>query len=112
MRQLSLKNRRPALKFTEPGTPVFFVPIRYWETQEPETGSIADHGEELERDVNFVYAFHNVYGHNVYMSAASTFLTREEAVAAALRLKAEYEAELETEIQEIMARILANRATK
>ena len=78
------------------GTRIFYVAGRFWETQEPETGHIA---EELPDDSENIYAFHDGFGHNVYLRADRAFLTRDDAVAEALRLKEEKEAQNEAEFE-------------
>ncbi len=102
--------------FAEPGTPIFYVPIRYWEVQEPETGHMVDVGDEGREihanDPNFIYAFHDGYGHNVYLDAKRAFLTHDEAVTEAHRLKAEYEEKAEAEFQVVFAKIMADLKAK
>ena len=69
------------------GTRLFFVPIRYWEDHYPiETGYIAGHTIHPDDvpavlwNTNDVYAFHDGYGHNVYMQTSRVFLTLEDAI--------------------------------
>jgi hypothetical protein len=69
---------------------LFFVPIRYWEEKEPETGHLVvdkDHPRD-DPTAAHVYVYHDGYGHNVYMDRARTFATRDEAIAVAERLAA------------------------
>lgn len=84
------------------GTPVFIVPIRYWENQEPETGHIVAHinvdGKETSAGPEHIYVFHDGYGHNVYTSLDRAFLTRDEAIDEANRLKAIKDAEFEDRV--------------
>ncbi len=80
-------------------TPLFFVPIRYWESKEPLTGHL------VEKNGDSIYAYHDGYGHNVYMNAKDVFLTREEAIAEAERRIVERDAQAEAEVEEMMARI-------
>jgi hypothetical protein len=83
------------------GTPLFFVPIRYWEVQEPETG----HALGEKNDGKHVYVYHDGYGHNVYMDATRTFDTREEAITEAFRLKDLKQKEEDDEFDQMMARV-------
>ena len=100
------------------GTPLYFVPIRFWEPHPIETGTVAAHktfhGEPLDSFTHdgFVYAFHNVYGHEVYMRAADTFLTVEDAMTERARRARAREAQEEAEMDQLMARIFADWARK
>lgn len=77
------------------GTKLFFVPIRFWEIQEPETGHVVEHNvcgtviPDGEGDDRFTYVYHDGYGHTVYMQRPRCFTTHAAAVAEALRLKVE-----------------------
>lgn len=98
------------------GTKLYFVPIRFWEVAAPETGSVAEHanfaGELLPNPTHdgFVYAFHDLFGHNVYMRQADTFLTADEALAEMQRRNTEKEQEEARELDSVMARIKAHKA--
>lgn len=86
--------------FEKEGTPLFFVPIRYWENDQPETGHLVkDEGGDS------LYVYHDGYGHNVYMPRDRSFTTREAAVAEAHRLAAEKQAKDDGEFEEMMARM-------
>lgn len=94
------------------GTKLFFVPIRYWENDPIETGKVALHtnlaGDEVWPSFThdgFVYAFHDGYGHNVYMSAKDVFLTEEEALEDAKKRTIARDAAIEAEMQAFMKRI-------
>jgi hypothetical protein len=93
------------------GTPLYFVPIRYWEAEPIETGTVALHiGVEDEiwdsftKD-GFVYAYHNDYGHEVYMRAADTFLTVEAAMEERDRRTLARKIEQEAELEAFMLRV-------
>lgn len=85
------------------GTAVFFVPIRYWEKPPVEAGRVAEHKTFAGLTIpswthdEFLYAYHNGYGHNVYMSAKDTFLTETEAIEERDRRAIEYEAKRKAE---------------
>lgn len=102
----------------ELGAVLFFVPIRFWETQEPETGRLVAHtmssGEVLANPTadGFTYAYHDGYGHNVYMRTADCFETKEAAVAEALRRNAEKEIADEAELDRVLAAIKGRLALK
>ncbi len=85
---------------------LFFVPIRYWETQEPETGHLVIDGDHpYNLDSAHVYVFHDGYGHGVYMDRNRTFATREEAIARANEMKAEKDAEEDRQLDLMMQRM-------
>lgn len=92
------------------GQILYKVPIRYWETQEPESCEYIQDGGKSGNGKDNLYVLHHGYGHSVYLSADDCFPTREEAVAEALRRKAqyEYEAEFEAECDAIFDKILAS----
>lgn len=94
------------------GTPLYFVPIRFWEPWPIETGTVAVHhgvkpGEIWDSFTHdgFVYAYHNDYGHNVYMRAKDTFLTVEDAMAERDRRADAKTAADEAEMEAFLARI-------
>lgn len=68
------------------GTELFVVPIRYWDNDEINTARVAEHttfeGTIIPdgNDPNFVYAFSDDYGHNVYLDRSMTFTDRVEAI--------------------------------
>jgi hypothetical protein len=100
-----------------PSDKLFFVPIRFWEEQEPETGRLADPDSDNDSDVldpedyeddptnAHVYVYHDGYGHNVYMDRDRTFASREEAIADAHRRIAEKDAKEDAEMEIIMKRM-------
>jgi hypothetical protein len=107
------------------GTRLFFVPIRFWEVQEPETGYVAEHttfeGEIIpdgsESMCNgygeaSVYVFHDGYGHDVYMQRDRAFETREEALLYADILIAHREMQNAIEMVGVMKRIYAEMAKR
>lgn len=98
------------------GTRLFFVPIRYWEDRPIETGAVALHKgiEEGEIWPSFthdgsVYAFHDGYGHNVYMRTKDVFLTKEEVLEEIKIRKASDDAALRAEEEEFMKRIFCDK---
>lgn len=85
--------------------PMWLVPIRYWETQEPircdflrDTRTPEDHPE-----AGTSYVFHHGYRHNVYVHPANLFDTPEEARTEALRRKEVKEREDEAAVDRLMA---------
>jgi hypothetical protein len=99
------------------GTRLWFVPIRFWETTEPQTGHVAEHvvvGNVRPDDSsdNHVYAYHDGYGHNVYMERADSFETPEAAVAEAERRAAEKAAKDKAEFDEWWSRVIAAHPPK
>lgn len=101
----------------KPSDKLFFVPIRFWETQEPETGRLANPDADDDSDVldpedyednpesAHVYVYHDGYGHNVYMDRSRTFASREEAIADAHRRIAEKDAAEDAQMELIMQRM-------
>jgi hypothetical protein len=80
------------------GTRLWFVPIRYWENQVPETGMVLRH-EDIDGDNGkddptdpYIYVHHDGYGHAVYMRRADAFISEDLAISEAHRRKAEKEA--------------------
>lgn len=101
--------------FPPVGTPLYFVPIRFWEDCPVRTGSVAIHtnldGSLLPSftEDGFVYAFHDEYGHNVYMSAKDTFFSHRAATDERDRRKAMREDAERIELNALMERIFADR---
>jgi len=98
----------------EIGTKLFFVPIRFWEPYEIETGTVVEHDVcgEIKPDLHtdrHVYVFHDGYGHTVYMRRESSFLTRAEVDAQVEALRAEKLAEEEAALDAFMARVFGSR---
>ncbi|RWB95606.1 MAG: hypothetical protein EOQ56_28065 [Mesorhizobium sp.] len=92
------------------GTRLFFVPIRFWEDYPIETGYVAEHttfeGEVVPSwSQDHVYAFHDGYGHNVYMQAPRSFLTEAEALAEKERLATEKKVKDDEEFEVVWQRI-------
>jgi len=95
------------------GTPLWFSPIRYWEDTTPETGIVALHtnfsGDKVLDSFSegSVYAFHDDYGHTVYMPADRTFLSEADAIADAEARSVVYFAEEKVQMDALMEKIYA-----
>lgn len=87
------------------GTTVWFVPIRYWETTEPEEATIIEHNSETKS----LYVHHHGYGHSVYMPKDTYPFTNKAKAAKAIDLKTElYKLELADGAEYLSERILAS----
>jgi hypothetical protein len=90
------------------GQKLYITPIRFWETAEPETAILV----EPDNGSTHLMVFHDGYGHNVYVQKDKTFATPEE-VAKDIEIKlAAREAEIETEVNEIIERIMSRFKNK
>lgn len=87
-----------------PGQTVYITPIRFWETRELVTGTV----KEVCAD-NFMYLFHNEYGHDVYVSKDKIFATPEEAQIRIDQMIEQREKEIEAETEIILQRILERK---
>lgn len=68
------------------GTELYVVPIRYWECDDLKTARVSENltfeGDPIPdgNDPNFVYAFSDDYGHDVYLDRDMVFTDRDEAI--------------------------------
>lgn len=97
------------------GTLLYFVPIRFWEMRPIETGTVALHttldGRVLDSFTHdgFVYAYHNGYGHEVYMRAEDVYLTVEGAMRERHNRARERRRREARDMDALMRRIYADR---
>lgn len=94
------------------GTKLFVVPIRYWDNDAIETARVAEHttfeGAIIPdgNDHNFVYAFGDDYGHNVYLDRNMVFTNHDEAILYRDILRAHYKMESAVDFAKVWKRIM------
>lgn len=90
------------------GTPVWVVPIRYWEEHDnPQPGHIV--GDQNPSESGHLYIFSDEYGHNVYVKEDRVFLLKDMAISVG-RIKTQLkndkeENELEQLIEKIRSKL-------
>ena len=70
-----------AIKFRKTDE-LWLVPIRYWETVEPERVVVWEDADERAA-LGYLYVYHDGYGHDTYVPAERCYASRENAIKAA-----------------------------